>query len=104
MEFKEFFTEVGKCVEIVDKYTGQEIEHMEVALFEGRLKKLFDDLTKPVLRPIMPSRAAIRELVRAVEWLMNEFNEIPSPSKSYGAWNHINQSVKKVKRQMKRKK
>ena len=52
----------------------------------------------------IPSRAAIRELVRAVEWLMNEFNEIPSPSKSYGAWNHINQSVKKVKRQMKRKK
>ena len=54
MEFKEFFTEVGKCVEIVDKYTGQEIEHMEVALFEGRLRKLFDDLTKPALRPKSP--------------------------------------------------
>ena len=42
LEFKEFFKEVGKCVEIVDKYTGQELEHMEVVLFEGRLKKLFD--------------------------------------------------------------
>ena len=51
MTFEQFFKEVGNCVEIVDKYSGQELEHMEIAMFETRLKALFDELTKPLEFP-----------------------------------------------------
>ena len=51
MTFEQFFKEVGNCVEIVDKYSGQELEHMEIAMFEVRLKVLFDKLTKPIQFP-----------------------------------------------------